>query len=84
MYLGRVVSVLGCGVRVCGGGVVVGSQGDGGRRRSIPDRGGERVCRRIGERVFVVMGSGWLVRVWVYVCVCSSILCVSFKVRNQM
>ena len=74
--LGRVVGVLGCGVRVCAGGVVVGSQGEGGRRRSIPDRGGVRVCRRIGERVFVVRGSDWLVKVWVSVCVCSFILCV--------
>ena len=43
------------------GGVVDGSQGEGGRRRSIPDRGGVRVCRRIGERVFVVGGAEWLV-----------------------
>ena len=63
------------------GGVVVGSQGEGGRRRSIPDRGGVRVCRRIGERVFVVGGSGRLVRVWVGMYVCARILCVSFKVR---
>ena len=54
MCLGHELSVLGCGVRVCAGEllVVIGSQGEGGRRRSIPDRGGAvRLCRRIGERV---------------------------------
>ena len=54
------------------GGVVVGSQGEGGRRRSIPDRGGVRVCRRIGERVFVVGGSGRLV-CGVCMCVCMCV-----------
>ena len=35
--LGHVVSWLGCGVRVYVGGVVDGSHGEGGLRRSIPD-----------------------------------------------
>ena len=43
------------------GGVVVGAQGEGGRRRSIPDRGGVRwSCvgdLRIGERVCAVARS---------------------------
>jgi len=62
------------------GGVVVGSQGEGGRSRSIPDRGGVRVCRRIGERVFVVGGSGRLMCVCLCMCVYTFIVCVSFKV----
>jgi len=46
------------------GGVVVGTQGEGGRRMSIPDSGGVRWSLvgtlRIGERVVASCEVGWI------------------------
>ena len=50
------------------GGVVVGDQGDGGRRRRIPERGGVRWslfgARWIGEREFRTVGG----HIWLWLC----------------